>query len=87
MNEIVSALNEVDSPILHFDDDETSLSYDIWFRAKVQKALCSTELHLPHDKAMDEVREMLVNQRQNCIFSQLGWSNPRCEKAAVKWGN
>lgn len=48
------------SPIVsEFETDEDAAAYDAWFRAQVQAALDSTEPSIPHEQAMQRLREKL----------------------------
>ena len=38
-------------------------AYDAWFRAKVEKAMASTEPGIPHEQVMAEVREIIERAR------------------------
>lgn len=58
-------MNAVLSPIVsEFTTEEEALSYDRWFRAKVQEAMNSTLPRLPHDAAMAKVQAMLEQRRK-----------------------
>ena len=53
------------SPIeSEFDSTEEAEAYDRWFRAKVERALASTEPGIPHDEVMREIWE-LIGERAN----------------------
>ena len=53
------------SPIVsEFETEELKASYDQWFRAKVEEALRSEKLRLPHDAAMVKVQGMLEERRK-----------------------
>ena len=43
---------------------ETEATYDLWFRAKVEEALHSTQPRLPHDVAVARVKALLQERRQ-----------------------
>lgn len=48
------------SPIeSEFATTEEAEAYDVWFRAKVQAALDSTEPEIPHDEVMAEMRALI----------------------------
>ncbi len=52
------------SPIeSEFETTEAAAAYDIWFRAKVQKALDSTEPLIPHDAAMAQLDARIEAKR------------------------
>ena len=52
------------SPIeSEFATTEEAEAYDLWFRAKVEKALNSTGPRIPHDQVMAEMRELLHKKR------------------------
>ena len=38
-------------------------SYDAWFRAKVEKAMTSTEPGIPHDQVMAMMQEIIEKHR------------------------
>ena len=53
------------SPIeSEFGSTEEAEAYDIWFRAKVQRALDSKEPGIPHDEVMAEMRALIDSYRQ-----------------------
>ena len=53
------------SPIVsEFETAEQEVSYDHWFRAKVEEALHSEKPRLPHDAAMAKVQDMLEERRK-----------------------
>jgi hypothetical protein len=53
------------SPIeSEFGSTEEAEAYDVWFRAKVQRALDSTEPGIPHDEVMAEMRALIDSHRQ-----------------------
>lgn len=52
------------SPIVsEFETTEQAVSYDLWFRAKVQDALESTKPRIPHDQVMAEMRALIESKR------------------------
>jgi len=52
------------SPIeSEFETTEEAEAYDAWFRAKVEKAMTSTEPGIPHDQVMAMVQEILEQHR------------------------
>ena len=53
------------SPIVsEFETEEQEVSYNQWFRAKVEEALHSEKPRLPHDAAMAKVQVLLDEHRQ-----------------------
>lgn len=59
------------SPIeSEFATTEEAEAYDVWFRAKVEKALASTKPRIPHDQVMAEMRAIIEEERQR--VGQLG---------------
>ena len=58
-------MSAVLSPIVsEFETEEQKASYDEWFRAKVEDALRSEKLRLPHDAAIAKVQAMLEERRR-----------------------
>ena len=58
-------MNAVLSPIVsEFETEEQETSYNQWFKAKVEEALHSEKLRLPHDAAMAKVQAMLEERRK-----------------------
>jgi hypothetical protein len=54
------------SPIeSEFGSTEEAEAYDVWFRAKVQRALDSKEPGIPHDEVMAEMRALIESHRRN----------------------
>ena len=54
------------SPIVsEFASTEEAEAYDVWFRAKVQRALDSKEPGIPHDEVMAEMRALIDSHRKN----------------------
>ena len=52
------------SPIeSEFETTEEAEAYDAWFRAKVEKAMTSTESSIPHDQVMAMVQEIIEQHR------------------------
>ncbi len=65
-------MSAVLSPIIsEFETLEQEASYDQWFRAKVEQALCSEKPRLPHDAAMAKVQAMLEDRRKTRANSSL----------------
>ncbi|WP_260599355.1 stability determinant [Sphingomonas endolithica] len=48
-----------------FGSTEEAEAYDVWFRAKVQRALDSKEPGIPHDEVMAEMRALIESHRRN----------------------
>ncbi|MET4595925.1 MULTISPECIES: type II toxin-antitoxin system RelB family antitoxin [unclassified Sphingomonas] len=46
-----------------FATTEEAEAYDAWFRAKVEKAMTSTEPGIPHDQVMAMVQEIIEQHR------------------------
>jgi hypothetical protein len=42
---------------------EDAAAYDAWFRAKVEKAMTSTEPGIPHDQVMAMMEEIIEQHR------------------------
>jgi len=52
------------SPIeSEFGPTEDREAYDAWFRAKVEKAMTSTEPGIPHDQVMAMMQEIVEKHR------------------------
>lgn len=65
-------MNAAFSPIVsEFETEEQESSYNHWFRAKVEEALLSKKLRLPHDAAIAKVQAMLDERRKACANSSL----------------
>ncbi|WP_010216625.1 type II toxin-antitoxin system RelB family antitoxin [Sphingomonas sp. PAMC 26621] len=47
-----------------FEMPEDAAAYDVWFRAKVQSALDSTEADVPHEAVMASIRE-IIDRKKN----------------------
>ena len=59
------AMSAALSPIVsEFETEEQETSYNLWFKAKVEKALHSEKHRLPHDAAMAKVQAMLEERRK-----------------------
>lgn len=59
-------MNAILSPIVsEFETEADAVSYDQWFRAKVQEAMSSTKPRMPHDAAMAKVQSMLEQRRKD----------------------
>ncbi len=56
-----TALNPI---VSEFETTEQAVSYDLWFRAKVQDALESTKPRIPHDQVMAEMRALIESKRE-----------------------
>jgi hypothetical protein len=53
----------LDPLISEFETEEQAVSYDRWFRAKIQKALDDPRPNLPHDQVMAEMRALIDKRR------------------------
>ena len=61
------------SPIVsEFETEEAANAYDVWFRAKVQKSLKSTEPRIPHDEAMARLDADLKKRKEARVNRSLG---------------
>ena len=49
----------LDPIVSEFASTEEEAAYDVWFRAKVQKALDDPGELIPHDEAMARIRKRL----------------------------
>ena len=54
---------KLDPIISEFESDEAAEAYDVWFCAKVQKALDSEEPDIPHEQVMREIGEIIEGHR------------------------
>lgn len=53
------------SPIVsEFATTEEAEAYDVWFRAKVEKAMASTEPGVPHEQVMAEMRAIIERHQK-----------------------
>lgn len=69
----LSAMNVLLSPIVsEFETEEQELSYNLWFRDKVEEALHSKKPRLPHDAAMANVQTMLEERRKARANNSVG---------------
>ena len=69
----LSAMNVLLSPIVsEFETEEQELSYNLWFRDKVEEALHSKKPRLPHDAAMAKVQTMLEERRKARANNSVG---------------
>ena len=67
------AMNVLLSPIVsEFETEEQELSYNLWFRDKVEEALHSKKPRLPHDAAMAKVQTMLEERRKARANNSVG---------------
>ncbi len=46
-----------------FSHEEEAAAYDAWFRAKVEKAMTSTEPGIPHDQVMAMMQDIIEQHR------------------------
>ena len=53
----------LDPRVSEFETQEQANSYDLWFRAKVQKSINNPAARIPHDEAMARLEQMLQEQR------------------------
>ncbi|KXU35588.1 stability determinant [Ventosimonas gracilis] len=60
----VAAKQPLDPLFYDVEVSEEDISYDRWFRAKVQEALDSKKPALPHDEAMTHVDALLEERRK-----------------------
>jgi hypothetical protein len=52
------------SPIVsEFETEEKAVSYDRWFRAKVQASLDDPRPNVPHDQVMADMRALIESKR------------------------
>jgi hypothetical protein len=66
-------MNVLRSPIVsEFETEEQELSYNLWFRDKVEEALHSNKPRLPHDTAMAKVQTMLEERRKARANNSVG---------------
>ncbi len=66
-------MSAVLSPIVsEFETDEQETSYNLWFHAKVEKALRSEKPRLPHDVAMTKVQARLDEHRKTRANNSVG---------------
>jgi hypothetical protein len=56
-----TALSPIES---EFQTTDEALSYERWFRAKVQKSLDDPRPNIPHDQVMAEMRQLLEDKRK-----------------------
>lgn len=57
-------MNTVLSPIVsEFATVEEAEAYEVWKRAKIEKAMADTRLCIPHDQVMSSV-QALINAKQ-----------------------
>jgi len=47
-----------------FETENQAVSYDLWFRGQVQKALDSKAPRIPHDQVMAEMEAIIVKAEQ-----------------------
>lgn len=54
------------SPIVsEFATQEDADAYDVWFRAKVEKAMNSAEPSVPHDEVVAMIRGIIAKHASN----------------------
>lgn len=54
----------LDPRVSEFETQEQADSYDLWFRAKIQKSINNPYPRIPHDEAMARLEQMLQEQRK-----------------------
>lgn len=62
-----TALSPIES---EFQTTDEALSYERWFRAKVQKSLDDPCPNIPHDQVMAEMRQLLKDKQIEHYFTQ-----------------
>lgn len=64
-------MNAVLDPIIsEFETEEQALSYDRWFRAKVQEAIDCKKPRIPHDQVMAEMDAIISQAEARHIANQ-----------------
>jgi hypothetical protein len=56
-------MSDLDSAQSNFASSEEAVAYDGWFRAKVEKAMASTEPSIPHEEVMAMARAIIDRHR------------------------
>jgi len=56
---MLPAMTELSPIESEFATTEEAEAYDAWFRAKVEKAMASTEPGIPHDVVMAEMQAII----------------------------
>jgi hypothetical protein len=56
----VTKLSPIES---EFATTEEAEAYDAWFRAKVEKAMASTEPRIPHEQVMAEMYAIIASKK------------------------
>lgn len=56
-------MSDLDSVQPNCAPSEEATAYDAWFRAKVEKAMASTERGIPHEEVMAMAREIIDRHR------------------------
>ncbi len=56
---------KLDPIVSEFDTVEDAVSYDKWFRAKVEKAMKSTKPAIPHDEVVARMRKKMAERLNN----------------------
>jgi len=64
-----AAKYELDPLFYDVDATEEDVSYDRWFRAKVQEALDSKKPRIPHDAAMARVAANVARRRKERVIA------------------
>lgn len=55
-------MGKLDPIVSEFDTEEEAEAYDLWFRAKVERALASKGPMIPHDEVMAEMRRIIAEK-------------------------
>jgi len=54
---------ELSPSVSEFETEEQAVSYDRWFRAKVQASLDDPRPNVPHDQVMADMRALIESKR------------------------
>ena len=60
----ISGMNKLSPIESEFETNEDAEAHDRWVRAKVAKALASTEPAIPHDQVMAEAKAIIDAKRR-----------------------
>lgn len=52
------------TPKSEFATAEDAAAHDAWFKAKVERAIASTGLRIPHDEVVAEMRAIIERAKQ-----------------------
>jgi hypothetical protein len=55
-------MNKLSPIVSEFETEEDAEAYDLWFRARVEKALGDPRPGIPHDEVMAEMRKIIVEK-------------------------